>query len=531
VSVRGAGLAAVLLLACVATAQAHGRTPRTGPVEWIPVRDPIQREIEFLRASGLADTAAAFTTRPLDRRTAAAVVARARRLHPLSPDPSLPRLEREFGRELVEWGYPAPQGYTPPLATIDEPDDDEDDDKDDGMRARIFGYADATLRVTKDLTEFEDRSRFGGRMNLTTGGVLLHLDAYAGKVERAREFSDQLVTDSEFIAYTEDTYGSIAGHGLDATLGRMGFAWGPGSTGSLLWSQDADPVTALSLGATMFRHFRATALLGDVDASQGARIAAHRIEWFPSPRLTVGLAEAARFTSDTWEPLYLVPLLPYTWVQRILAHDQLDRPGALPGDVRNNVMAALDASWVARPGVVLYGEFLLDDQGLRVSGSPTRIGYQAGVLGSTMIAPGRLSGRLEYSRVHRYVYAVFYGDDFIHHGKPIGYPAGPDSRTLFAEARFSPCESFEYSVGARQLDLGEGRLGEFFDPDSGAATGSALSGVVERSRSLGAEARYWPRDGVDFSLAASRTWVANAGHVPDLDARRWAIRVGVRLRK
>jgi hypothetical protein len=525
--VKSFALGALFLFACVFAAE--GATPRTGVAEWIPVRDPIQREIELLRASGLADTAVVFETRPLDRRTIAAVVARARRLHPRSPDPSLPRLEREFGRELVAWGYPAPEGYTPPLATIE--DSGDEDDEDDGVRARIFGYADAGLLVTKNLTEFEDRSRFGGRLNLTTGGVLLHLDAYAGKVDRAREFSDQLVTDSEFIAYTEDTYGSIAGKGLDATLGRIGFAWGPGSTGSLLWSQDADPVTALSFGASLFRHFRATALLGDVDASQGARIAAHRIEWFPSPRLTVGLAEAARFQSDTWEPLYLVPLLPYTWVQRILAHDQLDRPGAVPTDVRNNVMAALDASWVARPGVVLYGEFLLDDQGLRVSGSPTRIGYQAGVLGSTMIAPGRLSGRLEYSRVHRYVYSVFYGDDFIHHGKPIGYPAGPDSRTAFAEARFSPCESFEYSVGARQLDLGEGRLGEFFDPDSGAATGSSLSGVVERSRSLGAEMRWWPRDGVDLSVAASRTWVANAGHVPDLDARRWAIRIGVRLRK
>jgi hypothetical protein len=96
----------------------------------------------------------------------------------------------------------------------------------------------------------------------------------------------------------------------------------------------------------------------------------------PSPRLTVGLAEAARFTSSHWEPLYLVPVLPYTWVQRILAHDQLDRPGAVPTAVRNNVMGALDASWRATPGVVVYGEFLLDDQGSRSAarrpGSATR---------------------------------------------------------------------------------------------------------------------------------------------------------------
>lgn len=516
-------LAAALLalLACPALARAEGRA------EWIPVRDPIQREVERLRATGLADTAAVLDTRPLDRRSVAAVVARARRLHPDSRDPSLTRLEREFGRELVDWGFPAPAGYTPPLATITDSDDDADGGR---TRARIFGYVDGTLVATKDSTKFADRSRFGGRLNLERGGLLFHLDAYAGKVDRAREFSDQLVTDTEFIAYTEDTWGSLASHGLDATVGRIGFAWGPGATGTLLWSQEADPITALSFGATAFRHLRATAFLGDVDASTGARVAGHRLEWFPSARLNVGLAEAARFTSTTWEPLYLVPL-PYTWVQRILAHDQLDRPSANPAAVRNNVMAALDASWRARPGVVLYGEFLLDDQGLRVSGSPTRIGYQAGAFGTATNGLGQWSGRLEYSRVHRYVYSVFYGDDFIHHGKPIGYPAGPDSRTLFAEARLAPSAAWEFTVSGRQQDLGEGGLGEFFNPDSGAASGSVLSGVVERTRTLVAEARFWPRDGVDLSLGATRDWLRNRGHVTGVDERRWAVRLGVRLRK
>ena len=101
---------AFLLIAAVAQAQP------SGPAEWLPVREPIQREIERLRASGLADTAFVFETRPLDRRGVAAVVARARRLHPDSDNPSLIRLERLFGRELVEWGCAAPAGGNRPLA-------------------------------------------------------------------------------------------------------------------------------------------------------------------------------------------------------------------------------------------------------------------------------------------------------------------------------------------------------------------------------------------------------------------------------
>jgi hypothetical protein len=493
-----------------------------GAAEWLPVRDPIQRELERLRASGLADTAFVFETRPLDRRGVAAVVARARRLHPDSDNPSLVRLERMFGRELVDRGWDAPKDYTDPLATVVDSS---------GVRARIVAYGDATLAATADSVTFVDRSRFGGRLNIDYRGLLLHFDAYAGKVDRAREFSDVLVTDTDFMAYSEDAYLSLASNMFDVTLGRLGFAYGPGASGSLLWSQNADPVTALSMGATLFRHFRATALVGDIDASQGARIAAHRIEWFPSDRLTVGLAEAARYTSSHWEPLYLVPVLPYTWVQRMLQHDQLDRPGATLTAVRNNVMGALDASWKATPGVVLYGEFLLDDQGLKVGGAPTRIGYQAGALGTMTNSLGELSGRIEFTRVNRYVYAVSYGENFIHHGEPIGYPTGPDSRTLFGEARWSPEAAWEFSLGGRQVENGEGALGEFFDPDSGSASGSTLSGVVEKTVGVTAGARFWPRDGIDVELTADRSWISDAGHVEGTDERRWALALALRLHK
>ena len=522
---RRSALFGVLFLCAVAgAASAAPKSPREGVAEWIPVRDPIQDEFEQLRVSGLADTSATVYSRPLDRRTVAAVVARALRLHPGSHDPSLVRLEREFGRELVDWGYPAPAGYTTPLGTLEEKGGE-------GMRARVFGYADGRLDVTRDLTQFADRSRFGGRLNVEQGGLLLHLDAYAGRVENGDRFTDQLVTGSEFIAYSEDTYGSLAGHGLDATLGRIGFAWGPGSAGSLLWSETADPITALTLGGTFFGRVRLTALTGDVDATGNARVAGHRVEWFPSPRLTVGLAEAARYSSTRWEPLYLVPL-PYTWVQRILNHDQLDRPGADPAAARNNVMGALDVSWLAAPGAQLYGEFLLDDQGLKTSGSPTRIGYQAGgLLTRPFGGSGRWSGRLEYTRVYRYVYAVFYGEDFIHHSEPIGYPAGPDSRVWFGEARVSPSAALEFALSGAQQELGAGGLGEFFDPDSGAASGSVLAPVVERTRRLGAAARWWPRDGVDFTLGIEHDWISNVEHAEGVDDQSWILRLGVRLRK
>ncbi len=535
---RGAGATLALLLACsiaaTAPAPAVARDLATSPVEWIEVGDPLLAELDLLVASGLADSAIALTSRPLARRDVAAYVARARRLHPGSSDASLVRLERAFGREFGQAGLPVRADYTSPLLTIEDPGPEGASEDDDPMRLRVSGYVDATLDVTDDLTEFADRSRFGGRADLTAGGLLVHLDLWAGRVDDAASFTDVLVTGSEFAALTEDAYASFATRAFDITAGRRRMAFGPGTTGTLLWSRQAAPVTFLSFGGTLFRHVRATATHADVDASRDARIAAHRLEWFPSPALTIGLHETARYTSSHWDPLYVISLLPYTFVQRLQSEDQVDGSGEA-GSIRNNVMAGLDATWHPAPGARLHGELLLDDQNLKTAGSPTRIGYQVGGLWTQPVEAlgGGARGRLEaeYSRVYNYVYSTFYGEDFIHHGRPIGYPIGPDSRTLFATAGVSPSANWDASLTALWTDRGEGELGTFFDPDSGAASGSTLSGVVERARMLGAEARFLPRDGVAFTLGVAHSWVADVDHQPGVEERRWIARLGLRLRK
>ena len=293
-------------------------------------------------------------------------------------------------------------------------------------------------------------------------------------------------------------------------------------------------MTSLALGATLFRHVRATSVHGDVDASRDARIAAHRLEWFPSASLTVGLHEAARYTSAQWEPLYAVPLLPFTFVQRLLSEDSVDGTGPVD-PLRNNVMGGLDVTWRPRPGARLHGELLLDDQNLKTAGSPTRIGYQLGALGTralpalTPAARGTL--RLEYSRVYNYVYSTFYGEDFIHHGRPIGFPEGPDSRVLAAGLTVATSAAFEASLAATLADRGEGALGTFFDPDSGAASGSVLSGVVEKTRTIEAGARWWPRDGVDIGVTVARQAIHDVAHVDGAESRRWIARLAVRLQK
>ena len=528
------GAAAGAILALLAAGDARAATSR-GPAEWIEVGDPILVELDRLLASGLADTAVTQWSRPLARRDVVPVVARARRLHPGSGDPSLVRLERYFGRELIALGYGPPDGWMPQLATVrDEPGDD---DAAAPMTLRLSAYADATLLMTEDFAQFADRSRFGGRLDVESGGLLGHLDVWAGRVDDASRFTDVLVTGSEFAAMSEDAYVSFATRSFDATFGRRRQAFGPGATGTLLWSRQAAPVTSLALGATLFRHVRATAVHGDVDATRDARVASHRLEWFPNARWTIGLHEAARYTSSQWEPLYVVPLLPFTFVQRLVNEDALDREGEAEGN-RNNVMGGLDVTWRPAAGAQLTGELLLDDQNLKTSGSPTRIGYQLGAFGTRpleALGPAATgSARIEYSRVYNYVYSTFYGEDFIHHGRPLGAPQGPDSKALFAGLTVATSAAFEARLAGTWTDLGEGTLGTSFDPDSAYAeppSGSTLSGVVERTRSLEAGVRFWPRDGIDLDLGVARQWTDDVDHQAGVDDRRWIVRLSARLRR
>jgi len=89
----------------------------------------------------------------------------------------------------------------------------------------------------------------------------------------------------------------------------------------------------------------------------------------------------------------------------------------------------------------------------------------------------------------------------------------------------------EFPFGDFGISSVGGTIGNAYDPSSGDATGSTLSGVVETTRTLEAGTRWTPRDGVDLSLDVVRSWIDNAGHVQDDDTRTWTLRLGARLRK
>jgi hypothetical protein len=489
------------------------------PVEWLPTQSPFYDELQVVRTEGLLDTTASIEARPMSRVEVATLVAFALTHHPdqAATNAGLVRLHREFSRELVQMGFEPAPTYTPPLIEVRG-------ERREGFRA--IPYLEAALEQnTAGVGRLADHSRFGGRFGVEFGNVLLYTDLFAGRIDGGRHFADPLVQNTDFIVYTEDTYLSAHTPWIDLSLGRTRSGWGPGHEGTLLWSPTAPPVTSLLWDASLFGgHVRGSALHADINASKGERVAAHRLDFQVSPRLHFGVSETARYHSTNWDPLYVVSVIPFTIVQRMQQQDGGD------STVRNNIMVAGDVRWRAARAATLYGEVLFDDLTFTKSGTPVRMGYQAGWLGAGTAFGRRVSWLAEYSRVYRYVYAVFYGENYIHQGQAIGYPEGPDSRSLVARGALDWNASWRVTAGGGQLDHGEGFLGEYFDPNGPPAQGSVLSGVVERTRFGELGAQWTPKDGVQANLLWGYQWQHNADHVAGLNREAWYGRIGVSLR-
>jgi hypothetical protein len=492
---------------------------QAAPVEWLPAQSPFYDELQIVRTEGLLDTTASIESRPMSRVEVATLVAFALTHHPeqASTNAGLVRLRREFSRELVQMGFEAEPRYLAPLVEV----------RGERREAfRVIPYLDAAFEQNTDgVGRLADHSRIGGRVGVEFGNALLYADLFAGRIDGGRHFADPLVQNTDFIVYTEDTYLSAHTPWIDLSLGRTRSGWGPGHEGTLLWSPTAPPVTSLLWNASLFGgHLRGSALHADIDASRGERVAAHRLDFELSPRLHLGVSEAARYHASNWEPLYVVSVIPFTLVQRMQQQDGGD------STVRNNVMVAGDVRWRAARGTTLYGELLFDDLTFKQSGTPVRMAYQAGWLGAGTVFGRRISWRAEYSRVYRYVYAVFYGENFIHQDRPLGYPEGPDSRDLVARGALDWNPNWRFTLAGGKVDHGEGFLGEFFDPEGPPTEGSVLSGIVEKTRFVETGAEWTPRDGVSANLLWGYQWQDDAGHVSGANREAWYGRVGLSLR-
>ncbi len=260
------------------------------------------------------------------------------------------------------------------------------------------------------------------------------------------------------IKFPDGTYDYFVATGIlglrsqyfEARLGRDRNRWGFGQT-NLFLTDYATVYDQLQL-RTSFWHLQYTNLFArfssfrpagePVDSILPRKYGVfHRLVLDLPGRVQAEVFESVVFASDTtganrrtgFDFAYLNPVIFY----RAVEHD-LGSP--------DNVLLGAGLSWVATPGVQVYGQVLLDE--LRVEELfndwwGNRWGYQLGLfladpgLGATRLRDFDL--RVEYTRQRPFLYSHrTEATAYLHYGDLLGHPAGPNTSDLAVSASYRP---------------------------------------------------------------------------------------------
>lgn len=515
-----AALSAVLALSAAVPGRAAAAT---APAEFLPAGHPAYEEIEALAGRGLLDSLQIFT-RPLARIDVASALLRAARVEPeVVTDLHYLRLERELARELTDLGAPPSRPESGPLVDV-------------GPRGRRFRVQSAARVLAgydeerdDDPFEFDDATAAGARLGLQLWPALgIYEELMVTRLRGRREYIDPLIADTDVELTVPRAEITARAGPITTGLGYDTFRWGPGRRGTLLLSEAAGPMGFLLLQGSASGAVTATAVSGILSRDENRMFAAHRIEWNPNRRVTLGVAEAVRYSSDGIDLLYGIGLIPYTIVERI--HVREASTDSVAGEQRSNVMASVDLSVRPWRDLTLYGEFLLDDLTTEDETMPDRFGWQAGFRGYRALGRGGGTLRAEYTRVRNYTYSVSYDENFVHRERPTGYTLGPDVQNLWIEGIWDLSRDWAVRGSADLIDKGEGEIGEAWFPAMGPVDNSSPTGVVERVREFWGDARWIPRDNVDLSLGAGFRHVENVDHASGAGEDSWLARLRAELR-
>jgi hypothetical protein len=310
-------------------------------------------------------------------------------------------------------------------------------------------------------------------------------------------------------------------------LGRRGAAWGRSRWGRLMLSGTAPTFDALDIqyrvGALTFEalhallEYKELGTETDMGTDDNAFLAGHRLVvrggWG-----SVGVGEVVIYNSIFPDPVYLNPLMPFYLAQ----HNEREN---------DNILWLLDGSFEVRPGLVAYGEFLVDDlQYERSSDNPDKYGATVG--GAWYGDAGGMDTELtvEYTNVRKWTYTHKQTEHrFAHDGLPIGFELGPDADRFRGELVVHPAVKWSAAVTYEHVRKGEGSLEVPFLHD-GTAEPTFPSGVVETGDRVSFELGYQELRRLSAGLGAAYETITNVGNVLGQDDDGWEFWAGVEFR-
>lgn len=288
-------------------------------------------------------------------------------------------------------------------------------------------------------------------------------------------------------------------------LGREHLGWGPGTQGGLLFSDAAGGFDQVEV-SFQWRRTYIRKVIGWLDG--GRSLIATRVDIPYRPNVRFGFSEAVVMEGAPYPLFALVPvpvfLTPY-----------LQQQLRAPSGFDDNYLMALDAEWLPRPGLRLYGELLIDDFTVATptANFPSRWGLTAGF---HRVSPGDgAEWRVQYTIVPNWTYSTAKpGMHYLLRGFPIGHPLGADFDVLHIRWT-QPTHPSPSSIWISYIRKGEGEVGRIWTDETEAWQHVFLRGVVEYSLIAGIEIPMTMDGGWTGTIGPWLAFRTNADHVQD----------------
>ena len=303
------------------------------------------------------------------------------------------------------------------------------------------------------------------------------------------------ITISDNVSFLPDNIG-ISDFSLQ--VGRDYMRWGPGYQGSLTLSDNSPAFDMFKYSGTIdlnnsgesmakINFTKFFSLLDTLD-EQNRYFSGQRLEYKPTPTLTLGLSETAVISYDS-SLLFLNPLpfIPPYYITRWVA-DVLEQPS----EINNTVGVDMELNF--HPGIKLYGEWMADDFILtpKTNPYPNRTGFLAGAYFADPLGKGNTDFRIEYTHINNYVYFPTHPwEDYLYQGEFIGNPLGPDADQLYLELAHNLSDRLNLSLSYTHERHGEGQTGIPLASDPVIANENIfLSGIIEKQQAYQAQLSY-----------------------------------------
>jgi len=302
--------------------------------------------------------------------------------------------------------------------------------------------------------------------------------------------------------YTEQAYISLKWKRCHLKIGRDFLKWGPGQSGTLVFSNIARPLDQF-LSAVSFGPFKFTFVASELDQFAPKNLngitvpvrrflSGHRLDLsLYHGRIQTAISEVVVYGGEnaSFDIVYLNPIIFYHGATKNGASD-------------SNVLPTMDLLIYAKKNLQFYSSLLIDDIQIEKTGpgdlEPNEIAWLAGMKWADPIGMKGMAVNAEYVRVANRTYKTPHPPElFTHRGMPLGYPLGHDFDYLQLGLSKWFGKDLWLELKSSQTAKGEGSLFTPWDEPWMAYTVKEgysepfPTGVVEKQTLVSASMRYY----------------------------------------